>query len=291
MLLLEHININVGDGGLTERFHRALGCQQSQNQPHMQIHMNCGPHTQFHMPIDSLAQVWRGDLVVAYTTEGLVAARRRLEALAAVEANRTRVVCKEGEAEVLVQDPWGNRFRLREGTEAEKAMAALPTRRPNTSESVDLGVIGLVELFLPVAPGKAAGLARFYEEVFGFETSAVSRGFSILGGPVRGAQHITFVEQDAVPEHTGEHFCMYIGDFEGVCSRCEARGLLYVNPRFPAADSAATLEQARLSQGFRILEVHDAGEGQEGGEGGTQQLLLCEEHEIRSASHEKLPLL
>lgn len=277
LLLLEHININVGDQDLTRRFHCALGCQQAQ----VRQHMNCGPHTQFHMPVEKPVQVWRGEITVAYSAEGLAAARERLRAFAESQSDKGIELGDDGEV-VLVQDPWGNRFRLREGSAAEKEMAALRTKRPKTEETVANGVLGIVEISLPVPVGKAAQLARFYEGVFNFQTCCSDGIARIMGGPVRGSQSIKFVEQPEVPPYNGDHFAIYIRDFESVFSRCAQRDLLYVNPRFTHLDNSRTLEQAEHWQAFRIMEVRDDAE---------QQTLLVEEHEIRSANHKFMPLV
>lgn len=270
LYLLEHINVNVGEWPATQRFYEALGCQHAQ----MKIHMNCGPHTQFHMPVEPPVQVWRGEITVAYTAAGLGVARERLSALGDAE------VASEGDV-VLVKDPWGNRFRLREGNDAEKAMAALPTKRPNTEETTQNGVLGIVEVTLPTASGTSARLAKWYEEVFQFHCSIGEGGASVLGGPVPGCQKITFVEQSEVPPYTGDHFCFYIRDFENIFTRCMDRKLLYVNPRFTWLDDSNNLEQARHWQAYRIMEVK---------EGDDQPTLLHEEHEIRSMGHKFLSL-
>jgi len=269
LALLEHINVNVGDLAATGRFFTALGCQTAV----IPIHFNCGPHTQFHCPVEQPVQVWRGIITIAYTSAGLQRVRERLAALGDVELQL------DGEATVL-RDPRGNSFRLRLGTEQEHAMAALPSKRPNTDETLREGVLGIVELSLPAAPGTAARLVKWYEKVFSFHSSVEEGCASLVGGPLPASQRIHFVEQADVPPYTGDHFCFYIRYFEDTFTKCMARQLLYVNPRFTFLDDSRNLEQAKHWQAFRILEVKDD----------EDQVLLHEEHEIRSLSHQFLSI-
>lgn len=268
LVLLEHVNLNVEDWPSTEEFYVALGCERRPGP----THMNCGPHTQFHLAVEKPVQTWRGEITIAYTAAGLQGAEKRLRD------------CKSVEVEVVsgVLRVWGplGIFHLREGTEAELQMAALRTSRPNTDSTIALGVLGIVELALPVATGASHSLAMFYEEVFRFRVEVGTGEAAIIGGPVEGSQRIVLREMEEVPPYCGDHFCMYIGDFEGSFSRCAQRGLLYVNPRFTFLDDSRTLEQARHFQAFRIMQA----KGQDGAE------LLTEEHEIRSVAHRFLSL-
>ena len=62
LLLLEHVNVNCSSRGDTVRFFELLGCQFHNKV----VHMNAGPHTQFHLPVDADApQRWRGFVTVA----------------------------------------------------------------------------------------------------------------------------------------------------------------------------------------------------------------------------------
>uniref|UniRef100_A0A7S1A376 VOC domain-containing protein n=1 Tax=Noctiluca scintillans TaxID=2966 RepID=A0A7S1A376_NOCSC len=275
-LLLEHVNVNVADYGAARRFYEALGCEQAV----VPIHMNCGPHTQFHLPQETPAQIWRGTVTIAYTPEGLAGTRMRLDEFCAsvCEAVEIRAVC----GALAVTGPWGT-FTCREASEMEAAMAKLPTRRPNTDATTRLGVVGIVAVSLPLASGTAADVARFYEETFGFSAKVSEatgvRQVVVSGGPVENSQEIRFYELEegaAVPSYVGDHFCIYVGDFESCFERCQERGVLYVNPRFTWLDDSKTLEQAQHWQAFRILEVKSAS---------GDSTLFMEEHEIRSRRH------
>jgi catechol 2,3-dioxygenase-like lactoylglutathione lyase family enzyme len=276
LLLLEHVNVNVADYGAARRFYEALGCEQAV----VPVHMNCGPHTQFHLPKETPAQIWRGTVTIAYTADGLAGARARLDEFRAS-------VCEAVEIQTVsdaltVTGPWGT-FTCREASEAEALMTKLPTRRPNTDATTRMGVVGIVAVSLPLASGTAADVARFYEQTFGMharvsESNGV-REAVLSGGPVENSQHIHFYELEEgvpVPDYAGDHFCIYVGDFEGCFQRCEERGVLHVNPRFTWLDDSRTLEQARHWQAFRILDVKNAA---------GDSTLFTEEHEIRSRQH------
>eukprot|EP00746_Dinoflagellata_sp_MGD_P165687 gnl/MRDRNA2_/MRDRNA2_95108_c0_seq1.p1 gnl/MRDRNA2_/MRDRNA2_95108_c0~~gnl/MRDRNA2_/MRDRNA2_95108_c0_seq1.p1 ORF type:complete len:303 (+),score=47.70 gnl/MRDRNA2_/MRDRNA2_95108_c0_seq1:107-1015(+) len=274
MALLEHININVPDWGPTQAFYTALGCQQAVKK----IHMNCGPHTQFHLPLESPTQVWRGEVTIAYTKLGLQAAHDRLSAFSQTK-DGTDVVLSQDENEIVVKGGWGNTFRLREGKPAEVAMAKIATKRPQTELTMEAGVLGIVQVTLPIKPGLAESVAEFYENVFHFSVSRNKGEVEITGGPVAGSQCIVFQEKEDAPAYSGDHFCMYIGDFEGCFNRCASREILYVNQRFTHLDNSMNLEQARHWQAFRILDLKKGKES-----------LLTEEHEIRSLDHSFLPI-
>lgn len=273
LVLLEHINVNVREWGPTQRFYEVLGCQQAQ----VRIHMNCGPHTQFHMPVENPVQIWRGDITIAYTPDGLAMARSQLATFAASLEGRG-VDVREGSAGIAIKSPWGA-FLLRPASQPELSMFALPSSRPNTEVTTANGVVGIVEISLKVTPGTAHNIAGFYEEVFGFDVESAKDEAIIVGGPVRGSQCIRFQESEATEPYIGDHMCIYIGDFEGVFERCRERGLLYVNPRFTFLDDSMTLEQARHFQAFRIMDTKHRGD-----------TMFTEEHEIRSRQHKFLSL-
>eukprot|EP00656_Telonema_subtile_P006675 TRINITY_DN13099_c0_g1_i1.p1 TRINITY_DN13099_c0_g1~~TRINITY_DN13099_c0_g1_i1.p1 ORF type:complete len:167 (-),score=47.28 TRINITY_DN13099_c0_g1_i1:200-700(-) len=156
----------------------------------------------------------------------------------------------------------------------------IPTTRPRTECTIKLGVVGIVAVSLPVQLGAAPQIADFYSSTFGFNTELSAGRVSVTGGPVAGSQQIVFDESAEVREYTGDHFCIYIGDFEAVFERCRERELLYVNPRFTWLDDSRTLEQARHWQAFRVMDVRDE----------VGELLFTEEHEIRSGLHKFLSL-
>jgi len=193
-----------------------------------------------------------------------------------------------GRIQLELHSSWGE-FVLRQATEAEMVMDAMPTTRSKTTESSAKGVVGIVEVSLPIASGTAASIARFYETVFGFPVQLSPRegGASdviVSGGPAEGSQRLRFYECSGgskAPAYNGDHFCIYIGDFEACFERCRERGILYVNPRFTWLDDSRTLEQARHWQAFRIMDVREDKDG---------AVLFTEEHEIRSCRHDKLSL-
>mmetsp|Transcript_9941 Transcript_9941/g.21864 ORF Transcript_9941/g.21864 Transcript_9941/m.21864 type:complete len:306 (-) Transcript_9941:112-1029(-) len=274
MLLLEHLNLNVADYAAAAAFLRALGCQQAA----VRSHMNCGPHTQFHMPTATPMQRWRGVVTIGYTAAGLAEAA---EAVDNFTRGHAGVTVSRGDGGLYVEAPLG-RFRLREGSPVEVAMVRVPTKRHQVEETVASGVLGIVEVEVPVEPGCAASAARFYSSVFGFETECVEGTSTayILGGPVLGSQRIAFVETEDGTPYLGEHMCLYIDDLEGSFVRADQRSLVYVNPRFLHVDNVFTMEEAKEAQAFRIIQARS--------EDGTW--IFTEEHEIRSAQNRLCPI-
>ena len=85
------------------------------------------------------------------------------------------------------------------------------------------------------------------------------------------------------------HLCrciVYLGDeaFELAFQRCDAAGLVWVNPRFEGGPaefaSAATREEALRCGQFRLKDLRDPGSG---------ELCLVLEHEVRSTQHKSFP--
>lgn len=275
LVLLEHVNVNVADWAPTQSFYEALGCEQAIAPPWF---MNCGPHTQFHLHIEPPVQQWRGDVTIAYTPEGLASTRARLADFSSTEDGAGLDVMDDASGGILVRGTWGP-FLLREGTPAEQAMAALPSTRPNTSKTLAAGVLGIVGVSLPVAHGSVAEVGAFYSNVMRFQTLVNEGEALITGGPVEGSQHIRFFEcaSGTVPaDYNGDHFCIYVGDFEGCFERCHDLDLLYVNPRFTFLDETRTLDEARKFQAFRVMDVANRR---------SAKPLFTEEHEIRSRNH------
>jgi hypothetical protein len=92
LLLIEHINLNVGDAGLAKRFYvdGLGGCADPARAARGQsMHVNIGPLCQFHTADPahepSIAaegpQVWRGRITIAYREEELRKAIERLQQL------------------------------------------------------------------------------------------------------------------------------------------------------------------------------------------------------------------
>lgn len=278
LLLLEHLNLNVLSYPAAREFYEALGCEQAE----VAIHMNCGAHTQFHLPEEEPKQQWRGVITIAYTLDGLTSCRARLEALKA-SASESNIVLMDEDGALQVQAPWGM-FILRQALEEETVLMKLPTTRACTAATIGCGVVGIVEVTLPIAFGTADTLAEFYQQVFKFDVHTIKRESGncevlIQGGPSQNSQRIRFIETQSVEPYSGDHMCIYIGDFEGCFERCSAAGILYVNPRFTFLDDSKTLDEARSWQAFRVKDVKH-----------KDQDLLVEEHEIRSRHHKRLSL-
>jgi hypothetical protein len=160
-----------------------------------------------------------------------------------------------------VSCPWGNRFVCAEAREG---------RGPR---------LGISTLEIDVAPGSAAGIARFYAEVLGAPTrlevssegsrAAVSAVVE-MGGllPVPGqddvaiSQQLCFVETTrSLPAYDGHHVQIYLADAAGPYERCQALGLV-------------TRQASRTD--WRFVRIVDPVDG---------RVLHELEHEIRDLAH------
>jgi hypothetical protein len=237
--------------------------------------MNCGPHTQFHLPLDTPTQQWRGEITVAYTLDGFRLLRERLLEFLNTSLGSKVVITMEPN-HIRVHGTWG-RFLLRPSTPLEAPLGTLPTSREDTAYTRSLGLIGITDVTLHVGHGTILDIANFYQMVFGFEaicTEGENPQCIISGGPTVGSQTVRFQEmKDALP-YNGDHFCIYITDFERVFERLMSRNMLYINERFLYLDNSHNLEEARYWQAFRIMHTPS----------------FTEEHEVRSSRHKRLTL-
>ena len=87
----------------------------------------------------------------------------------------------------------------------------------------DAKVIGIVAISLPIPVGSGGKVAEFYAVVLGFDVDCVDGRVRAKGGPVAASQEIAFFEQANVDQYSGDHFCMYITDFEKVFERYALR--------------------------------------------------------------------
>lgn len=193
-------------------------------------------------------------------------------------------------------------------------MSQIPTTRSLTEKSIMLGVIGIVELTLPIQPGQAESVASFYDNIFQFNTRIIDlpgndiisncneslngsfsagnnamhthRAVVCYGGLTERSQSLQFIEtSDYIPEYNGDHFCIYISNLLEVFERCRQYKLLYVNQRFSTSkEDATTADEVIMTNAFRILNVINLADVQEG-EYDRENVLVKEEHEVRSTLH------
>jgi hypothetical protein len=142
--------------------------------------------------------------------------------------------------------PWGNRYRC---------VAPGP-------EFGDL-TLGIVRVEFPVEPGRAAGIARFYETVMRAPVTVVAHnGHSAARVQVGNRQELIFRETTGpIPAYEGYHIAIYVADFSGPHRMLAERGLVS--------------EESNPYQ-YRFTDIVDLDTGAK---------LFVVEHEVRSATH------
>jgi catechol-2,3-dioxygenase len=231
-----HVNTRVPDQRLATLFYvTGLGLTRD---PYLvtgvdNMWINAGS-TQFHLPTGA-PQVLRGVTVLAVPDLDALAERlsRVKDALA---GTRFSVTPSDGSIEVTC--PWGNRLRC------------------ETSDGTRLGIKAFE---LATAPGTAAGIARFYREIFG---TRVLAGHTHAIVPVGLHTTLVYRETDAAqPDYDGAHVQIALADFSGPHGRLLLRGLI--------------TEESNQHQ-YRCQDIVDLDTG----------AVLCTiEHEVRSMRH------
>jgi hypothetical protein len=157
----------------------------------------------------------------------------------------TSFAFREGNDGVETISPWGNRIHCH----APDPDRFGPMR------------LGMPYVQFEVRPGTAAGIARFYREVFGATADLIDAGKAarITVGP---KQYFIFRETDA-PEapYDGHHVQIDVADFSGPYNRLRALGLI--------------CEESSQHQ-YRFRDIVDPD---------TRALLFAIEHEVRSLQH------
>lgn len=246
VLHLEHVNLRVPDQLLATQFYvSALGLTRD---PYLMtgvtnMWVNAG-RTQFHLP-EGAAQRLRGSISVVIPGRDALLARLRQ---ASEPLAHTGFGFEAHPGFVEARCPWGNRLLCFEPDAAR--FGATP--------------LGIVRLEFDVPVGSAAGIARFYRQVFGAPVNVASDAAGALAAQVQvGAwQHLVFRES-AQPQapYDGHHIQIYIADFSGPHRRLLALG--------------AITEESDDHQ-YRLLDIVDPQTGAP---------LFRLEHEVRSITH------
>jgi hypothetical protein len=240
----EHVNLHQPDQQLATIFYvSGMGLTRD---PYMftgieNMWINIGRH-QMHLPTGPPQRI-RG--TIALVVPDLKALERRLDAVAPL-LQHTEFGFMDRESFVDVMCPWGNRFRC----------------HPPSPEfgSIELG-IAYVEF--DVGIGTAAGIADFYREIMGAETSTGVRHGAMTASVQAGRdQRLLFREtSEPAKPYDGHHIQIYIADFSGPYERLiERKGI--------------TRETDRHEWRF-----HDIVEPC------TNAVLFTVEHEVRSLKH------
>jgi hypothetical protein len=152
-----------------------------------------------------------------------------------VEADHLAVTC-----------PWGNRFQCYAAGPAFGDMA-----------------LGVPYVEFLVAPGRAAGIARFYDQVMGAPSAIESDAHGTLGRVQVGRnQSLIFRETEKpVRDYDGHHIAIYVANFSRPYAFLKERGLVS--------------EDVQNHQ-FRFKEVIDPD---------SDRCIFLVEHEVRSLRH------
>lgn len=242
---LGHVNVCVPDQRLATAFYiSGLGLTRD---PYMMtgtnnMWVNVGV-SQFHLPT--------GEPLVLRGTTGLVIRDREalLARLAKVrkELTGTQFDFHESNDGVVTTCPWGNRISCH---------APDPARFGRTA----LGM-SYIEFDVPV--GTAAGIARFYREIYAAPAEMISSKEGQTARVLAGdRQHVVFRETgEPQKPYDGNHFQMYIANFSAPYKKLQALGLI-------------TQESGQHQYRFKDIVDLD-----------TREVLYTIDHEVRAMSH------
>jgi len=245
IVFLEHVNVRVPDQVIATRFYIAgLGLTRD---PYLMVSTenmwaNAG-QSQFHLPTGA-PNVLPGH--VELVVPDLAALRERLEEVSGKLAG-TQFAFANEDKHVRVTCPWGNTFRC---------FAPAP-------EFGDV-TLGLARVEVPVRPGTAAGIARFYQTVFSAPVAVTGNGGGTAArvriGQLR--QELVFRETAGdIRPFDGHHIAVYIADFSGPHARLKERGLV--------SEESSDIQ-------YRFQEIVDLDSGAP---------LATLEHEVRCLTH------
>lgn len=153
---------------------------------------------------------------------------------------------------------------------------------------VSLGA-GIAYVAFHCPPASLEGLAAFYTTYFDarVELRETSRELVVHCGDLnqlRFREHGECVQvqrnDDVQPESHAYHICIIVRDFQATFEKLLRANLVYVNPKFK--DRANAWVSAQAAQQFRILNLRHPV---------TNALVMQLEHEIRSISHPRCPLI
>lgn len=239
VLALEHVNVTVPDQALAALFYvTGLGFTRD---PYIDfgtrnMWVNAGEQ-QFHLPRGE-AQIFRG--LIHVVLPDLDDLERRLERIARPLADSRFNYRRDGD-HMDITCPWGNRLRAW-GPRAFGTMT-----------------LGIPRLDVDVAPGTAAGIGRFYQQVMGCPATLRPDGVEVRVGH---DQTLAFIESERPqPRYDGHHIAVYVARFSGPHSYLAEHNLI-------------TEESDQHQYRFQAVVDPDSGEA------------LAElEHEVRSMAH------
>lgn len=245
---LEHVNVQVPDQQLATAFYVVgLGLTRDPYQVVGLVNMwiNAG-RCQFHLPTGK-PQVVAGHTAVVMP--GRANLLKRLENAAKL-LQGTRFAFHEKNDHVETICPWGNRIRIYE---------PLDGNRPRFGRMM----LGMPYVELEVARGNAAGIARFYSEVFDAPAEVRDEPDGRAAHVRIGTdQRLVFRETDGPhPEFDGHHVAIYLANFSRPYAKLGQAGVI----------SRETNEHE-----YRFIDIVDLETG---------RVLAKLEHEVRSMTH------
>jgi catechol 2,3-dioxygenase-like lactoylglutathione lyase family enzyme len=249
VLGMEHVNLAVTDRDLADRFYvSALGFTRD---PYIDLGLygttwvNLGSQ-QFHLIHGSEPQVFRGRIgLVVPDPEAVV---RRLDRL----LNRVPIVAESqaaydnSDGQLTVTCPWGNTLCV------------------HGPDDVPGFGIGMPYVEVDVEPGRAGGIAAFYQTILGSPASVETGDDGATRAIVEVGLHqqIRFRETtDPIADYDGHHIAIYLHDFSSPYDQLVDRNLI----------SLETDENE-----YRFIDIVDPGSG---------DVLTRLEHEVRSMFH------
>ena len=241
---LDHLNLTITDQQTATLFY-VVGLGFTRD-PYLTVGLqnmwlNLG-RQQFHLPTRPEAQTIRGR--IGLVVPDLDELEERLRNVEPGLAGTAFAYSRQPDS-VDVTGPWGNRFRC-----------SAP------SEAFGGTLMGLPYVEFDVAPGTAAGIARFYETVLGASTSVDPAGGNAWSAHVGRGQSLVFRETDEpLPAYDGHHLAVYLADFSSPHTALDARGLV--------------TEESSEHQ-YRFTDIVDLDSG---------EVLYRLEHEVRSMYH------
>ena len=240
---LDHLNLTITDQQTATLFY-VVGLGFTRD-PYLTVGLenmwlNLG-RQQFHLPTRPEAQTIRGRIgLVVPSLDGL---EERLRSVGPGLAGTDFAYSREAEV-IDVTGPWGNRFRC-----------SAP------SETFGGTLMGLPYVEFDVAPGTAAGIARFYETVLGASTWLDADGAAASVHVGRGQSLVFRETAEPLADYDGHHLAVYLADFSSPHAALDERGLV--------------TEESNEHQ-YRFADIVDLDSG---------EVLYRLEHEVRSMYH------
>ncbi|MDX1486480.1 MAG: hypothetical protein R3229_18560, partial [Alphaproteobacteria bacterium] len=243
---LGHVNVTVKDQRVATAYYiTGLGLTRD---PYLMtgtnnMWANVG-RSQFHLPTRPEAQIVQG--ITGLVIPDREALLERLEGVKE-ELKDTRFDFTETNDAVETTCPWGNRIDCHAPDPARFGRMALG--------------MAYVEFDVPV--GAAAGIERFYRDIFGAATELTERKGAPCAEVQSGERQYLYFRETEEPRvpYDDNHIQFYINDFSGPYDKLKERGLIY---------------QESNQHQYRFKDIVDPESG---------DVVYVLDHEVRSMGH------